>query len=255
MSTPIALQLYTLRKALRDEGLEPTLERVARMGYAGVEPFGLDPDSAGRARVACESLGLRVPSLHAPLAAGAESRAAVETALALGTPRVVSSSQPGDVANEGALSNFLDRVEEARTALGEHGITVGLHNHWWEFEPVAGRVPFDVLRERLPADVFFEVDVYWAVTAGIDAATLIADLGERAPLLHVKDGPALQGEPMVAVGDGVLDIERIVRAGSAEWLIVELDECATDMFKAVAQSLDYMRRTGLGEGGESSDQG
>ena len=255
MTAPIALQLYTLRNALRDDGLEPTLDRVARMGYAGVEPFGLDPDSAKRAGVACESLGLRVPSLHAPLASGPESQAVVETALALGTPRVVSSSRPDDVANEGALSRFLDKVEEARMALGEHGIAVGIHNHWWEFEPVEGRVPFDGMRERLPADVFFEVDVYWAATAGIDAATLVADLGERAPLLHVKDGPAKQGEPMVALGSGSLDIEGIVRAGGAEWLIVELDDCATDMFRAVAQSLDYLRRTGLGEAGGSADRG
>lgn len=248
MSTPIALQLYTVRKALRDEGLERTLERVAAMGYAGVEPFGLDPDSARHARAACESLGVRVPSLHAALASGGDSQAVIETALALGTPRVVSSSRPDDVANEGTLSNFLDRIEEARTALGEHGITVGLHNHWWEFEPVEGRVPFDEMRRTLHPGVFFEVDVYWAQTAGVDAAPLLIELGARAPLLHVKDGPAKQGEPMVAVGSGSLDIQGIVRAGSAEWLIVELDECATDMFEAVEASIRYLEDSGLGVG-------
>lgn len=248
MSTPIALQLYTLRNAIREAGTESVLERVARLEYAGVEPFGLNPATAEVARKTCEALNLEVPSLHAPLAAGGDRQTVVETALALGAPRVVSSSRPDDVASEDALSRFLETVEEARAALGEHGISVGLHNHWWEFEPREGQVPFDEMRSALHPDVFFEVDIYWAQTAGVDAAALLADLGARAPLLHVKDGPAKQGEPMVAVGSGSLDIERIVRAGNAEWLIVELDECATDMFEAVEKSVDYLRGSGLGRG-------
>ena len=79
-------------------------------------------------------------------------------------------------------------------------------------------------------------------------AALLTELGARAPLLHVKDGPAKQGEPMVAVGSGSLDIQGIVRAGSAEWLIVELDECATDMFEAVEASIRYLEDSGLGVG-------
>lgn len=248
MTAPIALQLYTVREDLKRSGSGAVLERVAALGYLGVEPFGLDPRSAERTRVACDSLGLAVPSLHAPLAAGEARAAVVETALALGTPRVVASSRPDDVADEAALGRFVDRVLESHAALSEHDVALGLHNHWWEFESRAGPVPFDVLRERLPVEVFFEVDVYWAETAGVDAARLVADLNERAPLLHVKDGPAEPGMPMVAVGEGALDIERIVRAASAEWLIVELDECATDMFTAVARSLDYLHSTGLGAG-------
>lgn len=250
MSTPIALQLYTLREALLDRGLEDTLGRVADLGYVGVQPFDLDPFGAERTRGLCDALGLKVASLHAPLACGDERQVVVETALALGTPSVVSSSQPADVATAGSLARFCDRVEEARAALAEHGVSVGLHNHWWELEPVGGVLPYDVLRERLHDDVFFEVDVYWAETAGVNAAELVADLGPRAPLLHVKDGPARQGEPMVAVGDGSLDIADIVTAGlpHTRWLIVELDECATDMFTAVARSIEYLRSAGLGAG-------
>ena len=247
MSTPVALQLYTVRDHLRKVGLVPTLERVARMGYAGVEPFGLDPASAELARAACDELGLMLPSLHAPLAAGEKRQEVVDTALALETPRVVASSRPDDVANDEALSRFLERVEEARSVLAEQGVSLGLHNHWWEFEPRAGKVPFDEMLGTLDPDVFFELDVYWAHTAGVAVAPLLAELGDRAPLLHVKDGPARHGEPMVAVGSGSLDIEGIVRAGSAEWLIVELDECATDMFDAVDASIEFLRVSGLGE--------
>ena len=53
---------------------------------------------------------------------------------------------------------------------------------------------------------------------------------------------------MTAVGDGVVNFSVIVKAGHpyTEWLIVELDRCATDMAVAVKQSLDYLVANELG---------
>jgi sugar phosphate isomerase/epimerase len=78
----------------------------------------------------------------------------------------------------------------------------------------------------------------------------VGRLGKRAPLLHIKDGPCVRGEPMVAVGDGTMDFSRIVEAGagSTEWMIVELDACATDMVEAVEKSYHYLVRNGLAHG-------
>jgi uncharacterized protein YbaP (TraB family) len=47
---------------------------------------------------------------------------------------------------------------------------------------------------------------------------------------------------MTAVGDGVLDYPDFIEAAlsSAEWLIVELDRCATDMMTAVEKSYRYL---------------
>jgi hypothetical protein len=54
---------------------------------------------------------------------------------------------------------------------------------------------------------------------------------------------------MVAVGSGTLDWRRIVPAAeSAEWLVVELDRCATDMMQAVQQSVKYLVGEKLGRG-------
>jgi sugar phosphate isomerase/epimerase len=79
---------------------------------------------------------------------------------------------------------------------------------------------------------------------------VIRQLGARVPLLHIKDGPAVLGEPMTAVGQGTLDFHEIAAAAQnyAEWFIVELDECATNMMDAVAQSYAYLTREGLARG-------
>jgi len=78
------------------------------------------------------------------------------------------------------------------------------------------------------------------------------DLGDRLRFLHVKDGPATTPEaPMVAVGQGRLDIPAILRANpSVVWHIVELDRCATDLLTALRDSHAY-----LVDGGFSHGQG
>jgi sugar phosphate isomerase/epimerase len=75
-------------------------------------------------------------------------------------------------------------------------------------------------------------------------------MGKRAPLLHLKDGPVSKDLPMTAVGKGKLDWKSIVAAGdgNSEWLIVELDSCATDMMEAVKDSYQYVTSEGLARG-------
>jgi len=53
----------------------------------------------------------------------------------------------------------------------------------------------------------------------------------------------------VAAGEGTQNIPAIVQAanGNAEWLIVELDACATDMFTAVEKSFQYLVNNGLAQ--------
>jgi hypothetical protein len=71
------------------------------------------------------------------------------------------------------------------------------------------------------------------------------------PVLHIKDGPLVQGQPHTAVGAGKMNIPAMVKAADPavlSWLIVELDECATDMAKAVEESLKYLVKQGLGHG-------
>ena len=73
----------------------------------------------------------------------------------------------------------------------------------------------------------------------------------RLPLLHIKDGTLEKDAPHVAVGSGKLDMPAIIGAADPnvlEWLMVELDNCATDMTEAVRQSYAYLTGQGLGAG-------
>ena len=55
---------------------------------------------------------------------------------------------------------------------------------------------------------------------------------------------------MTAVGDGKMDFEPMAEAAAdhVQWMIVELDRCATDMFTAVEASSQYLRNKGFTQG-------
>jgi sugar phosphate isomerase/epimerase len=144
-------------------------------------------------------------------------------------------------------------LNEANGVCRANGLTLGYHNHWFEYGKIDGRYAADLLREGLEPDIILEIDTYWAQTAGADPVQIIKTLGARAPLLHIKDGPCVREEPMVAVGQGKMNVPAIVRAaeGTAQWLIVELDRCATDMLEAVHKSYSYLIGEKLGYGSKS----
>jgi sugar phosphate isomerase/epimerase len=249
MSSPLALQLYTVREALAQD-FDGVVRQVAAIGYAGVEPYsfpGTTPEAAGRL---FRDLGLVVPSCHSPMPVGDKQQEVLATMAAIGCSRIVSGLGREQFATVELIRQSCDRFNEAYRVAADHGLAFAIHNHWWEFQAVDGRPVYEYMLEWLHPAVGFELDIYWIQTAGADAATLVKQFGRRAPLLHVKDGPAVQDAPMTAVGQGTLDIPGIIAAGqgATEWLIVELDHCATDMMAAVEASYHYLVNEGLGHG-------
>jgi len=244
----IGLQLYTLREALKAD-FAGTVRRVAAMGYAGVEPFGV-PDNLAEAAALFRVLDLQVPAAHVPMPLGDDQAKVWRVAEAYGLKRIISMLGPDQFKTLDGIQRSCDQINEAARAAAEHGLAFGYHNHWWECQPVDGHYPYRIMLERLDPAIFFEIDVYWARTGGVDPVSMVREIGRRAPLLHIKDGPATAPEPpMVAVGEGALDIPGIIRAGQGtEWLIVELDRCATDMFAAVEKSYRYLVTKGFGHG-------
>ena len=64
ISSPPALQLYTLRESPPDDGRTEVLRRVADFGYGAVEPYDVltDPEQL---RADLDEAGLAVCSVHA----------------------------------------------------------------------------------------------------------------------------------------------------------------------------------------------
>jgi sugar phosphate isomerase/epimerase len=250
MSAPVALQLYSLRELL-NTGYAVGIRKVAEIGFAGVETAGFPGTTPQAAAQLFQELGLTVCSAHSPLPLGDKQAEVLDTMAALGCTRLICAWRPQELfASLDGIRRVCDELNEANVVALANGLTLSYHNHWAECTLVNGRLAYEVMLDQLAPDILFEVDTYWAKTAGVDPARMVRQLGNRAPLLHIKDGPCVMDAPMTAVGDGVVDVPGIVAAGAGatEWLIVEIDRCATDMLEAVAKSYRFMVGKGLAHG-------
>lgn len=251
----IGFQLYSIRKQI-EKDFEGTMKRVADMGYYGVETYFL-PESISLERAAkvFRSVGLEVTSMHSEIPVDKNREIALKTADAYKCDRVVYAGWPaGDkYKNLDAIKHTAEIYNECASFLKTKGLKFGLHNHWWEFEKVDDVYPFYYLLEHLDKNIFFEIDTYWAKTAGLDPAKILKDFGKRAQLLHIKDGNAIKGEKsydQVPAGSGVMDFPSIVKAGgdNIKWMLVEYDEYSKDLFDGMQASYTFLTKNGLAKG-------
>ena len=247
---PTSVQLYSLREESAQD-FDAVLARLAAIGYAGVEPFNLFGKSPAAFKSQVEDLGMKVSSSHHPWANRATVAEVVDTVSALGLTRAAGGFGAGDFADMDAVKRTADTINGLVEALAPHGIELFLHNHWWEFTEIDGKLGHRHIVERCPG-AKFEIDTYWAANFGaVDVNAEVAEVADRVPLLHIKDGPLVKDEAHVAVGDGKMDIAGVIAAADPdvlEWVIVELDACDTDMMTAVEGSYRYLVGNGLAAG-------
>ncbi len=247
---PVSVQLYSLRAEAATDFVG-VLKRLAKVGYCGVEPAGFHNLSAQEFRNIVDELGMKVSSAHGVCPISMPVQQAVDTAGILGIDTLCSGFWISDFATLEAIKATAEKVTKAIEAIEPFGLKLMLHNHWAEFEVVDGRLAYDWFAELCPK-ALFEIDTYWASNFGANnPAEQVAKFRARTPFLHLKDGPLTHDVPMVAVGSGKMDIPAVVKAADPQvlrWLVVELDECATDMFQAVEDSYHYLVNNGLGAG-------
>jgi sugar phosphate isomerase/epimerase len=242
---PLAVQLYTLRDVPAAER-PAMLKALAAAGYGAVEQHNNKAETPQRLRDELDEAGLVVSSFHTrPFE---DFDRAVTTARILGADTIVVPSGDRRLwTDEDGVRQYARDMADMGKRLVDQGLRLGYHNHEFEFESFGGRAALEVFADALPPEVVLEVDTYWAAVGGQNVPELLTRLGDRVRFLHVKDGPAQDTvAPMTAVGCGTLPVAEILAASpSAEWHIVELDACATDVFQAVVDSLDWLVEQGL----------
>jgi sugar phosphate isomerase/epimerase len=182
-----ALQLWTIRDAMSEDA-ERALGRARAAGFSAVElaplPPGLAPErlAEGLARH-----GLAVVSIHGDLPTSSNIEPWEELARACRCSKIIWHGWPRDPRFDslGGLRDLVSACNHAAAIARDRGLEFGMHNHWWEFEPVEGERPIRLLHESLAPDIFWQLDVYWARTAGADPAAVIAELGPRIGSLYL----------------------------------------------------------------------
>lgn len=240
---PIGLQLYTVRAALEAD-FDATLAHVAVIGYREVEFAGYFGRTAQQVRASLRRTGLTAPSAHIALdAIGTGWEGVIENALAIGHRYLVVASA-GNVADIDGYRRIAERFNRAGALAKKAGMRFGYHNHDFEFVPLQGRLPYDVLLDATEPDyVCFEMDLYWIIKGGGNPVTYFTRWPHRIPLVHVKDATAAPPHHMTDVGAGMINWQRILDRGTqagVKHFFVEQDE-APDPFASITASYAYLR--------------
>lgn len=248
----ISIQLYTLRSVMGGpQGkVDATLANLANLGYTKVELAGLYDRTASALRSTLDSLGITPSSSHDGISANA---AALETkitnAVTLGQNYINVPFLRSSLADD--WRRYADQMNAEAAAARQAGLKYGYHNHAHEFTTDFGNglTPWDILTERLdPKLVHLEVDLYWAVTAGVGvgaadpvqfAIDTILEAPQKVLQYHVKDRD--KAGDFADLGTGTIDFARIFRAHTPKEFIVENDMPDVSPLQTAKVGYNYLR--------------
>jgi len=238
----IGLQLYTVRTEM-ERDVPGTLARVASIGYTEMEFAGYFNRSPSEIRDLLRQNNLTAPSTHLALdVIEANPQKTFNDAKTIGHEWITVPSLPG-LATVNDWKAMAQRFNRVGTSAKAAGLRFAFHNHNAEFRKIGDVVPYDILvKETDPALVSFEMDLYWAVNAGVDPLDYFARFPGRFRMVHVKDSMGPPDHKMTDVGAGTIDFKRIFaqsdKAG-IEHYFVEHDQPANPM-ESVAASYRYL---------------
>ncbi|HEY1580210.1 MAG TPA: sugar phosphate isomerase/epimerase [Terracidiphilus sp.] len=192
------IQLYSVREQMAKD-FEGTLAAVREAGYVEVESAALPKKSAAEIRKALDNAGLKCVSSHRGFVdVTRDLDATTEFEKTIGVSYIICPG-PGrrnppaaGTKHEGlTIDDWKYNAEEFNKTgekLKKAGITFGYHNHWLEFQPVDGQIPYEELLSVCEPDkTTFEMDLGWVKVAGHDPVALMQKYPHRFSLFHVKD--------------------------------------------------------------------
>lgn len=225
------IQLYSVRKEM-SEDFEGALAGVREAGFLEIESASLPKKPAKELRAALDKAGLKCVSAHRSFTDVTQNLdQTIEFEKTMGVSYIICPSPgrknppaPGTKPSPLTIEDWQYNAESFNTTgakLKAAGITFGYHNHWVEFQPVDGKIPYEeLLRICDPSKTTFELDCGWAMVAGHNPADLFKKYPHRFAMLHVKDfklpanpSPANHEESKVTeLGRGTIDYKPIFAA-------------------------------------------
>ena len=243
-SPKLGIQLYAVRDAL-DHDFEGTLEALARIGYREVEFAGLHGHPAAEVRALLDRLRLAAPAGHISLE-DLEQKfdSVVADAKTLGHQWVIVPWLPEELRNVAGYTQVAVRLSHLAPRLKRAGLTLGYHNHYFEFDRLDnGSCGYDILLAgTAAAGMVMELDLFWIRKGGADAVDYFHRYPGRFRMVHVKDMAADGSQ--VNVGDGLIPWPALLhtarQAGVAHFFL-EHDE-PPDQLAFARDSYAYLSR-------------
>lgn len=252
----IGIQLYSIRDTIHRAGyqLDSIFKGLADMGYSSFEAanysngkfYGKTPEEF---KVTAEKYGLTPISSHCNRNLTAEELAAgdfteglkwweqaIADHKAAGMKYIVNpwQNRPGTLAE---LKTICDYFNEIGKMCNAAGIKYGYHNHSHEMVKVEDKVMLEYMIENTdPANVFYELDVYWTVMGKKSPVEFFNKYPGRFTMLHIKDHREVGQSGMV----GFDAIFKNAATAGVKDIIVEIEGCKGTTMDGAKASIDYL---------------
>lgn len=202
----ISLQLWSVREQVAED-IDAALAAIADLGFDGVEfagEFGPYHDDAPALRDYLDSLGLNASGAHVGFDdfEGDTFDRTVAFYQTLGVDTLVI---PLDERawSDTAIDAFIEDLSELSQSLAAYDMSVGYHNHQFEFREYQGTTYWDYMADHTPADVQLQLDVGWVTFAGVAPATYLRRHADRISSVHFKPQIVREAE----IEDALRDVE------------------------------------------------
>jgi len=130
--------------------------------------------------------------------------------------------------------------------LAPHGMRIGYHNHFHEFERFDGRFGWDILLQAASDDVIVQLDVGHALHGGADPVACLRRYPGRATTVHIRDYSPT--DKTVLVGEGDVPWEDVFEVcetvGGTEWYIVEQKAYGRPSLQCAERCRENLRKMG-----------
>ncbi|UVI33410.1 sugar phosphate isomerase/epimerase family protein [Paenibacillus spongiae] len=210
-----------------------TMQRVAEIGYEGIEGGGELLSGDVKAKVArFHELGLQVATHSIGskelLRDEKELDKLIREAHALQTKDVTFWWDVVDTREQ--LLRDAELYNAAGARFAAEGLRFCYHNHAHEFQRTFnGIYSLDILAEYTdPKNLYFRLDVAWITLGGADPAHILRKMAGRVPAIHLKDVYSTdEVGKWTAVGTGEVKIKESIEAAEeigVEWMTVEQDQ-------------------------------
>lgn len=242
----IGLQLYSI-KELTVQDFLGTLEKVAKIGYDGVEFAGYFNTPAKELKNVLDGLGLKAAGSHIGIETlQKDLEQVIEYCREINDPYIICPYLPVHMRDSvDAYKRTAELFNQIGQKCKDAGIAFGYHNHEFEFDKFEGQHGLDLLEANTqPELLFIELDTFWVEYAGLKSVDFIEKYKERCKILHIKEMKSYDEKINTIVGKGIMDFKAITATSkkfNAEWYTVEQEEFDKPQLESIEEGLKYLR--------------
>ena len=264
----IGLQLSTITASLAED-FPGTLKKVAEIGYQQVEfsalgLLGRDPLEvkdllqSNKLEAPVGRVSFDVPSNFMSMSREdqvkifgsqgsmdslkARIKKSVEECKALNQKwLIIPAIMPHTFSDMDQIKQMISLLGDMSAYCQDEGVTLGYHNHNWEFNEVDGSIPYFMMLDQLDPSAFtFQLDTYWVRKANQSLDDLLANHSGRFTTCHLKD-INVDGD-FEDVGHGEIDFAQFLKdalAQGSQYFFVERDT-SPDPMESIRRSYDFL---------------